>query len=75
MAKYFKGKNFRINAISPGGILDNQPKDFLTEYKKQCLNKGMLDPNDICGTLIFLLSDMSSHINGRNIVVDDGFCL
>ena len=75
MAKYFKGKNIRINSISPGGILDNQPKDFLKQYKQQCLTKGILDPNDISGTLIFLLSDVSSFLSGQNIVVDDGFCL
>jgi enoyl-[acyl-carrier-protein] reductase (NADH) len=35
----------------------------------------MLDPKDLNGVLIFLLSDMSSYINGQNIVVDDGFTL
>jgi NAD(P)-dependent dehydrogenase (short-subunit alcohol dehydrogenase family) len=75
MAKYFKGKNIRVNAISPGGILDGQPREFLSEYKRQCSTKGMLDPKDLNGVLIFLLSDMSSYINGQNIVVDDGFCL
>jgi NAD(P)-dependent dehydrogenase (short-subunit alcohol dehydrogenase family) len=75
MAKYFKGKNIRVNAISPGGILDSQPREFLSEYNQQCSTKGMLDPKDLNGVLIFLLSDMSSYINGQNIVVDDGFTL
>ena len=75
LAKYLKGKNIRVNSISPGGILDNQPEEFLLKYKKFCLNKGMLDPNNISGTLNFLLSDMSELINGQNIVVDDGFAL
>jgi NAD(P)-dependent dehydrogenase (short-subunit alcohol dehydrogenase family) len=75
MAKYFKGKNIRVNAISPGGILDNQPTEFLSNYNQQCSTKGMLDAKDLNGILIFLLSDMSNYINGQNIVVDDGFCL
>ena len=75
MARYLKGKNIRVNAISPGGILDGQPKEFLSEYNHQCLTKGMLDSNDLNGTLIFLLSNMSSQINGQNIIVDDGFSL
>ena len=29
MARYLKGKNIRVNAISPGGILDNQSDVFL----------------------------------------------
>lgn len=75
MAQYFKGMNIRVNTLSPGGILDNQPKAFLYKYKDNCLSKGMLDKSDLRGTLIYLLSDMSKYVNGQNIVVDDGFIL
>jgi NAD(P)-dependent dehydrogenase (short-subunit alcohol dehydrogenase family) len=75
MAKYLKRGNIRVNALSPGGIFDNQPKSFLNKYKKECSNKGMLDKSDLKGTLIYLLSDMSQYVNGQNIIVDDGFCL
>jgi len=75
MAKYFKGKNIRFNTISPGGILDNQPKAFLEKYRGHCINKGMLDADDLKSALLFLLSDGSRFVNGQNIVVDDGFTL
>lgn len=75
MAKYLAGKNIRVNAISPGGIFNHQPEAFLEAYKKECLNKGMLDKSDLKGTLIFLLSADSKYINGQNIIVDDGFVL
>ena len=75
MAKYFKGMNIRVNSISPGGILDSQPEEFLKKYNQKCLTKGMLDGCDLTGTLIFLLSDMSMYINGQNVVVDDGFTI
>ena len=75
MAKYFKGMNIRVNTLSPGGILDKQPAAFLEAYRKQCLNKGMLDKSDLQGTLVYILSDMSLYVNGQNIVVDDGFSL
>ncbi|MDP2761387.1 MAG: oxidoreductase, partial [Sideroxyarcus sp.] len=75
MAKYFKGMNIRVNTLSPGGIFDHQPAAFLEAYRKQCLNKGMLDKSDICGTLVYLLSDLSAYVNGQNIVIDDGFSL
>lgn len=39
MAKYFKGMNIKVNALSPGGIFDHQAEAFL----EKCLNKGMLD--------------------------------
>lgn len=75
LAKYYKGRNIRVNSISPGGILDKQPENFLNNYKSKALSKGMLEKTDINGTLIYLLSDMSKYVNGQNIVVDDGFCL
>ncbi len=75
MAKYFKGMNIRVNSISPGGILDNQNEMFVNKYNDYCLNKGMLNIEDLSGTIVFLLSDMSKYINGQNIIVDDGFTL
>ena len=35
----------------------------------------MLEAEDVCGTVLFLLSDASKFINGQNIIVDDGFSL
>jgi NAD(P)-dependent dehydrogenase (short-subunit alcohol dehydrogenase family) len=75
LAKYYKGKNIRINAISLGGLFDNQPEPFLEGYSSFCLNKGMLNKTDINGTLLYLLSDLSTFLNGQNIIVDDGFSL
>jgi NAD(P)-dependent dehydrogenase (short-subunit alcohol dehydrogenase family) len=75
MAKFFKGKNIRTNTISPGGILDGQSESFLTKYQDCCLSKGMLDTQDLHGTIIYLLSDMSKFVNGQNFIVDDGFTL
>lgn len=74
-AQYFKADGIRVNCISPGGILDAQPEPFLRAYKAYCGNKGMLDPKDVSGSLLFLLSDASRHITGQNLVVDDGFSL
>lgn len=75
MAKYFKGMNIRVNAISPGGIFDHQKDDFVHSYNKECINKGMLNPSDLGGALIYLLSDMSLYQTGQNLIIDDGFVL
>lgn len=75
MAKYVSGKNIRVNCISPGGILDGQPEAFLEKYKSYCSEKGMLNPQDLCGALVFLLSSDSQFVNGQNLIVDDGFTL
>ena len=75
LAKYLKGKNIRVNCISPGGILNDQPESFLKKYKNSCMTKGMLDAKDLNGAIVFLLSESSKFINGQNIIIDDGWCL
>ena len=75
LAQYLKGKGIRVNCLSPGGIMDRQPEPFLEAYKSYCNEKGMLDPQDIIGSLVFLLSDASKYITGQNLIVDDGFTL
>ena len=75
LAKYCKGYNIRVNCISPGGILGDQPKSFISKYNADCISKGMLNSEDLCGTLLYLLSDQSKYVNGQNIIVDDGWML
>jgi NAD(P)-dependent dehydrogenase (short-subunit alcohol dehydrogenase family) len=71
--RYYKGTELRFNCISPGGIFDSQPESFVAAYKQFSQSKGMLIPDDIAGTLVYLLSDLSLFVNGQNIVVDDGW--
>ncbi len=74
-AQYFKADQIRVNCLSPGGIMDKQPESFLREYGRFCGGKGMLEPADIVGALLFLLSDGSKYMTGQNLIVDDGFSL
>jgi NAD(P)-dependent dehydrogenase (short-subunit alcohol dehydrogenase family) len=75
LAKKYKKNKISVNCISPGGIRDKQPKTFIKRYLSSCGTKGLLDPNDIVGTIIFLLSNSSEFINGQNITIDDGWSL
>lgn len=75
MAKYYAGNRIRVNSLSLGGLLDNQPKDFVDKYRAYSLDKGMLDPKDIIGSIGFLLSDLAEYVNGQNLIVDDGWTL
>lgn len=74
-AQYFKTSGIRCNSLSPGGVFDDQPEPFLSNYTAKCGTKGMLDANDVASALAFLLSDESIYITGQNLVVDDGFSL
>lgn len=74
-AQYYKKQGVRVNALSPGGIRDAQPKSFLDRYDALAGTKGMLDPTDLVGALVFLLSDDARYVTGQNLIVDDGFSL
>ena len=75
LAKRYRQQKIRVNCISLGGILDQQPESFLERYQASCNSKGMLDAQDVVGALMFLLSDKSTFITGQNIIIDDGWSL
>ena len=75
VVSFISDSSFRVNSVSPGGLIANQPEKFIDLYKKKTLGKGMLSPDDVIETIIFLLSNASQFINGQDIVVDDGFTL
>ncbi|WP_335920963.1 oxidoreductase [Shewanella algae] len=72
---YVNDSRFRINCVSPGGIFDHQPEAFLNAYKEKTHGAGMLDVEEIVGSVLFLLSQQSRYVTGQNIIVDDGFTL
>lgn len=75
LAKLHKKNSISVNCVSPGGIKDNQPKKFMKRYLNSCGTKGLLEPKDIVGAIIFLLSNSSEFINGQNLIIDDGWSL
>jgi NAD(P)-dependent dehydrogenase (short-subunit alcohol dehydrogenase family) len=79
MSRYFaqkyKKNNIRVNCISPGGIYAEQDELFTNAYLQHSGNKGLLDPLDLIGGLVFLISDSSRYMTGQNIIIDDGFSL
>ncbi len=75
VVSYVNDSRFRINCVSPGGIFDHQHDAFLQAYKEKTHGAGMLDVEEVVGSVLFLLSEQSRYVTGQNIVVDDGFSL
>jgi len=63
----------RVNSISPGGIIRDQPKKFIDKYKKKTLLNRMAKEKDIVGPTLFLASNLAQYITGHNLVVDGGY--
>jgi NAD(P)-dependent dehydrogenase (short-subunit alcohol dehydrogenase family) len=73
LATYLAKYGIRVNAICPGGIFDNQPKNFVKKYEEKTPMRRMGKPGDVAGSVIFLASDAASYITGHVLMVDGGW--
>lgn len=85
MAVHFAKVNIRVNAIAPGFFLTKQNKFLLTDEKTGELTPrghkiisstpmGRFgEPEELIGTLFYLISDTSKFVTGVIIPVDGGF--
>ena len=62
-----------MNAISPGGVVREQPDSFQQRYIERTPLRRMATEEDIEGAIAYLASDLSSYVTGHNLVVDGGW--
>lgn len=75
ISTYLEYKNVRSNAICSSGIFNDVKKadpKFIRKLKKTIPLNRLASSNDVCSTIIWLLSDSASFINGSVIMVDGG---
>ena len=73
LSTYWAEKNVRCNALCPGGIYNDQlSEEFLDRIHQRIPLKRMADVNDYKSTIVFMISDSSSYLNGAVISVDGG---
>lgn len=82
-AKKF-GEGIRVNAIAPGFFITEQNRSLLTNPDGSYTQRGqdvirqtpfgrMGKPEELCGTIHYLMSDASKFVTGTVAVVDGGF--
>ncbi len=79
------GPEIRVNAIAPGFFLTEQNRFLLTDREtgeltprgQQILDNTPMgrfgEPKDLMGTVLWLLSDSASFVNGIIVPIDGGF--
>jgi NAD(P)-dependent dehydrogenase (short-subunit alcohol dehydrogenase family) len=72
IATYWSDKNVRCNAMCPGGVENGQPGDFLDKVHARIPMNRLAKSDEYQGTLLWMLSDASSYLNGAIISVDGG---
>lgn len=65
--------NIRVNSISPGGLLADQPQRFVDRYSARTMLGRMANSTDMKGAVTFLACDASAYITGVNLPVDGGY--
>ena len=82
-AKKF-GEGIRVNAIAPGFFITEQNRSLLTNPDGSYTQRGqdvirqtpfgrMGEPEELCGTIHYLMSDAARFVTGTVAVVDGGF--
>ena len=78
------GDGIRVNAIAPGFFLTEQNRTLLTNPDGSLTARGKAivahtpfgrfgTPDELCGTIHYLISDASRFVSGAVAVVDGGF--
>jgi NAD(P)-dependent dehydrogenase (short-subunit alcohol dehydrogenase family) len=85
LAVHFSKTGVRVNAIAPGFLLTNQNRYLLIDEKTGGLTprgkkiiigtpmERYCTPEELTGTLLYLVSDLSKFVTGVVIPVDGGF--
>ncbi len=70
LASYYGPSGVRINVLSPGGVFNGQPEQFVEKYEQKVPLRRMATADDIAPAVFFLLSDAARYVTGLNMLVD-----
>lgn len=72
LATYWADKGVRVNALSPGGVYNNQDAGFVERLTRLIPMGRMAEVGEYRAAVQFLCSDASAYMTGQNVVMDGG---
>ncbi len=74
LATYWAEKGVRCNALSPGGVYNDQSDKFVERLIPLIPLRRMASKSEYRSAVQFLCSDASIYMTGQNIIIDGGRC-
>lgn len=76
LAKECGANGVRVNCIAPGFVITGATQDRPIEWQQSFLKARAISreqrPDDLVGTALYMLSDLSGFVSGQTVVVDGG---
>jgi NAD(P)-dependent dehydrogenase (short-subunit alcohol dehydrogenase family) len=72
LAGYWADHGVRVNAMSPGGVFNNHPEEFVQRLSDLIPMGRMAHLEEYRAAVQFLCTPASSYMTGQNIVIDGG---
>lgn len=72
LASYLAKDGVCVNALSPGGVFNNQPTEFLHKVEDRIPLGRMAQENEYHEAIRFLSSRNNKYFTGQNLVIDGG---
>jgi len=72
LAVYFATRGIRVNCLSPTGVFNDHPEEFVEKLSNIIPMGRMANINEYKAAIVFLASNASSYMTGHNLVIDGG---
>jgi NAD(P)-dependent dehydrogenase (short-subunit alcohol dehydrogenase family) len=72
LATWWAAQGVRVNALSPGGVANEQPEQFVERLVSLIPMGRMAAADEYRAAVLFLCSDASSYMTGANLLIEGG---